>query len=153
MLCVMGETVVVGYDGKEPAKRALDHAIAEAKATGGRLVIVVAWPMPLNPTFSGGSLGYELEPPLPVVQPLAEPAALKPIVDEALARATAAGVSAESVYGVGDPARTIVDAARDHQASKIVIGHEHHTWFGKLFGDNVEAEVRREAGCDVVVVD
>jgi nucleotide-binding universal stress UspA family protein len=149
----MGETVVVGYDGNEPAKRALDYAIAEAKASGGRLVIAVSWSMPLNPTLSRGSLGFELEPPAPVVQPLTEPAALKPIIDEALARATAAGVSAESVYGVGDPARTIVDAARDHQASKIVIGHDHHTWFGKLFGDNVEAGVRREAGCDVVVVD
>jgi len=149
----MGETVVVGYDGKEPTKRALEHAIAEAKATGGRLVIAVTWAMPLNPLVSGGSLGFELEPPLPVVQPLAEPPALKPIVVEALARASAEGVPAESVYGVGDPARTIIDAARDHQASKIVIGHDHHTWFGKLFGDDVEAEVRREAGCDVVVVD
>ncbi len=146
-------TVVVGYDGKEPSKRALAQAIAETKSAGGRLLVAVVWAMPLDATFSGGSLGYDLEAPLPVIVPPAEPAALKPLVDEALAQAAAAGVEADYVYGVGDPARTIVDAARDHHASKIVIGHDHHGWFGKLFGDDVEAEVRREAGCEVVVVD
>ncbi len=150
----MGETIVVGYDGKESSKRALERAIEEAKGSGGRLVIAVAWAMPLDPTIPAA--GYEVGPliaPVEPVGPLGEPAALKPIADEALARAEAAGVSAEPVFGAGDPAQTIVDAARDNKASKIVIGHDHHTWFGKLFGDDVEAEVKREAGCDVIVVD
>ena len=51
------------------------------------------------------------------------------------------------------PARLIVDAARDHGATKIMIGADHHGFLGRLFGDDVEAEVKREAGCEVVVVD
>jgi nucleotide-binding universal stress UspA family protein len=149
----MGETIVVGYDGGEPAKRALDRAIELAKAGGGRLVIAAAYALPFDPLILPGEYGNEVPAPLPVADPLGEPAALKPIVDEALARAGSAGLTAESVTGAGDPARVILDAAKDNGASKIVIGGEHHSWFGKLFGDDVEGEVKREAGCDVVVVD
>ena len=74
-------------------------------------------------------------------------------MEQARQQLEAAGVTAEYVWGVGDPARVIVDAARDAGAAKIIIGADHHGFFGRLFGDDVEAEVKREAGCEVVVVD
>jgi nucleotide-binding universal stress UspA family protein len=36
----MAKTILVGYDDKEPAKRALERAIAEAKAANADLVVV-----------------------------------------------------------------------------------------------------------------
>lgn len=147
----MSETVVVGYDGNEPSKRALDRALQDAKTSGGSLVIAIALQMPFDPTVPEtpyeGTVGLA-----PATDGAEAPAALKPLADEAVARARAAGVEAVTVFGAGDPARTIVDAAKDHNASRIVLGQDHHTWFGRLFGENVEAEVRREAGCDVLVV-
>ena len=45
----MTDTIIVGYDDKEPAKRALDRAIDEAKKRSGRLVVIAVAELPLNP--------------------------------------------------------------------------------------------------------
>ncbi len=45
----MTDTIIVGYDDKEPAKRALDRAIEEAKKRNGRLVVIAVAELPLNP--------------------------------------------------------------------------------------------------------
>ena len=42
-------TIVVGYDGEEPAARALDRAIDEAQRSDSRLVVVAVSEMPFNP--------------------------------------------------------------------------------------------------------
>ena len=50
------ESIVVGYDGTEPAQHALDRAAALAKASGAKLVVVdVAGPTPLE--GSDGAFG------------------------------------------------------------------------------------------------
>ena len=36
--------------------------------------------------------------------------------------------------------------------SKLLGGH-HHGFFGRMFGEDVAGEVKREAGCKVLVVD
>jgi nucleotide-binding universal stress UspA family protein len=151
----VSETVVVGYDGGESAGRALDEGIERAKAAQGAVVLVTVQygpvdayepatldPVPLESGEWADEPEWEVEPP----------PALKPLVEEAARRAEAAGVAHSSVWGVGDPAQVIVDAARDHGASTIVIGKDHHGFFGRLFGDDVEGEVKREASADVVVV-
>lgn len=43
------ETIVVGYDGEEPAQRTLERALEEAKAAHARLLIVAVEAMPLDP--------------------------------------------------------------------------------------------------------
>ena len=81
------------------------------------------------------------------------PPALEPVIAEAKAKARAAGVSAQVVWAVGDPAREIVDLARLHHASTVVVGAHHHRFMESVFGGDVTGEVRRTASCDVVVVD
>lgn len=144
----MGETIVVGYDGHELSKRALDRAISEAKGLQGRVLIVAVEEMPLDPyappTFSIGQ---------PMPSPMVEPPQLKPLTDEAMGRAEAAGVRADFVWAAGDPARTILDAARDNNAEAIVIGLHHHSLFKRLLGEDVDAEVEKEAKCKVITVE
>lgn len=53
-----GNLVVVGYDGSEPARAALDFGFHEAQMRGATLRIVWAWHHPLT-TYMGGGL----EPP------------------------------------------------------------------------------------------
>jgi nucleotide-binding universal stress UspA family protein len=145
----MSTTIVVGYDAEEPAQRALERAIEEAKATGSRLLIVVvdeALVEPFDaPTFGSGPITP------PSLEPFVEPPELKPLTDEAMRRAEAAGVVAEYVWAGGDPAQAIIDAARDNSASAIVVGSHHHTLLGRALGLDVAAAVKREADCEVIV--
>ena len=155
----MVETVVVGYDGHEHSTRVLERAIEVVKMDGGRLIVVVVEELPPPqhaPTTGFGSydsglyeLGtpssfLDLEHPLPGVQD---------IIDQARERLGEAGVSAECTWGVGDPAQVIVDAARHHGASKILVGAHHHGFFGRLFGEDVAAEIQHVAQCEVVLID
>ena len=139
---MMGETVVVGYDGQERSDRVLDRAIEIVKADGGRLIVVVAEPGVYK--FGLPISGPDLEHPIPGAQE---------IIDRATKRLDEAGVSAECAWGVGDPAQVIVDAAREHDASKIMIGAHHHGIFERTFGEDVDAEVQRAAQCEVVLVE
>jgi nucleotide-binding universal stress UspA family protein len=88
--------------------------------------------------------------PLVALEPSEE---LEAILQEAEKRVDAAGVEGLFVWAYGDPGRIIVDAARDNDATKIMIGADHHGFVGRLFGDDIEAEVKRETGVEVVVVD
>jgi nucleotide-binding universal stress UspA family protein len=152
MLSRMSETIVVGYDGSEQSEPALGKAIEEAKAVGGTVVLVVVEYMPVEPNVPS-RYGFDPAEPDELRAPGVEPPpSLKPILEQAGERLEGAGVQSIYVWGAGDPARVIVDAAHKHDADKIMIGPDHHGFFGRLFGDDVEAEVKRRANCDVVVV-
>jgi nucleotide-binding universal stress UspA family protein len=150
----MAETIVVGFDSSEASGRALDQAIAEVQSAGGSVVVVVVEAMPVDP---GAPSMYGLDltavrEPTPLMSPEPSPE-IEAVIQEAEKRVDAAGVEGIFVWGFGDPGRWIVDAARDNKATKIMVGADHHGFLGRLFGADVEAEVRREAGCEVVVVE
>jgi nucleotide-binding universal stress UspA family protein len=147
----VAKTIVVGYDGADAATRALDRAIEEARSSAGRLVVVAVDEMPLNPE-GPQNFGTLDDSPARMI-PLVEPPELEPILAKARERIDAAGVEAEYLWAAGEPAGQIVETARDRDASLIVIGADHHGFFGRLFGSDVESEVRRAADCDVIVVD
>ncbi len=152
MLSPMSETIVVGYDGKAQSEPALAKAIEVAKADGGTVVVVVVEYTPVEPNVPS-RYGFDPTEPENLRDPGVEPPpTLKPILAKAGERLEGTGVKSIYVWGAGDPARVIVDAAAQHDADKIMIGPDHHGFFGRLFGDDVEAEVKRRADCDVVVV-
>jgi nucleotide-binding universal stress UspA family protein len=152
MLSRMSGTIVVGYDGKAQSEPALAKAIEEAKADGGTVVVVVVDYMPVEPNVPS-RYGFDPAEPEGLREPGVDPPPdLKPILAQAGETLEGAGVQSIYVWGAGDPARVIVDAARRHGAQKIMIGPDHHGFFGRLFGDDVEAEVKRRADCDVAVV-
>jgi nucleotide-binding universal stress UspA family protein len=149
----MGDTIVVGYEGKDGSERVLDAAIAAVRDSGGTLVVAVAEYMPVDPGMP--SMVYDVSGaavPLPEPDPQAPPP-LQAIIDRARQHIEAAGLTAEYVWGLGDPGKLIVDTAGERDAAKIVIGATSHGLLGRMFGDDTEAEVKREAGCEVVVVD
>jgi nucleotide-binding universal stress UspA family protein len=150
----VSETIVVGFDGGEVSGRALGQAIESVKSAGGKVVVVVVEAMPFDPgapSMYGVDLTAVREPtPLMPNEPSPE---IEAVIEEAEKRVDEAGVEAKFVWAFGDPARLIVDAARDHGATKIVVGADHHGFLGRLLGADVEAEVRRETNCEVVVVE
>jgi len=144
-------TIVVGYDDSDASKRALDRAIEEAKGAGGRIFIVSVVELPLNPE---GPQNYGTLDDSPAVSlPLVVPPELEPVKAHAEERLAAARVPAEFFWAAGDPAREIVDAARDNKASLVVLGEHHHSLLGRLFGTDVAATVEHELDAQVIVVE
>jgi nucleotide-binding universal stress UspA family protein len=144
-------TIVVGYDGEDPADRALDRAIEEARTRRAKLLVVAVAEMPLNPE-GPQNFGTLDDTPARMI-PLVEPPELEPVFEEAREKVNAGGVAAEFIWGAGEPASAIVGAARDRRAKLIVLGAHHHGHFSRLFGADVGGQVKRDAGCDVLVVD
>jgi nucleotide-binding universal stress UspA family protein len=85
--------------------------------------------------------GTRLSPPPDVVAHLTE----------ARERLAQAGFEAELLWAAGEPAGEILETARRIRADVIVLGEHHHGFLGKLFGADVDAEVQRAAGCDVIL--
>jgi nucleotide-binding universal stress UspA family protein len=143
--------ILVGYDDSDASVRALERAADQARERQQRLIVLAVLEMPLNPTdahqFGTAGDGTPLTGPFP------EPPEITEILADARTRLEGSGVMADYVWAPGEPARLIVDVAKDRGASTIVVGHHHHGMLGRLFGTDVAADVRRTADCEVVVVD
>jgi nucleotide-binding universal stress UspA family protein len=146
----MTDTIIVGYDDKEAAARALARAIDEARARSARLVVLAVAEMPLSPsdprnfgTLDDGAV----EVGLPET----------PELEDALAHAREVveptGIETDYVWAAGDPGREIVDLARDRSAGLIVIGGHHEGFFARTFGMSIQDEVKKHADCEVIVVE
>jgi nucleotide-binding universal stress UspA family protein len=147
----VSSTVVVGYDGEDAADRALDRAIAEAQASDASLLVVSVAEMPLNPE-GPQNFGTLDDSPARMI-PLVEPPQLEPAFAEARTKVEAAGVAADYAWAAGEPASAIVGAAKERGARLVVLGSHHHGMLSRLLGGDVAERVKRDAGCDVLVVD
>ena len=142
--------ILVGYDGSDGAKRALDRGVQEARAHRAALTVLVVAELPLDPQGprNFGTIGdiaewegRSLEAPDEVVEHLAEARDLL----------SGTGLSADLSWATGTPGRAIVDAARDLHATTIILGEHHHSMLGRFFGADTAEEVQKHAGCDVVL--
>ena len=149
--CVVASTIVVGYDGAERSSKALDRAIDEAREDDAKLVVVAVAEMPLNPE-GPQNFGTLDDSPARMI-PLVEPPELEPVLAEAKERVESAGLTGEYMWAAGDPANEIVEVAKDRKAGLIVIGSHHHSRLARLLGADVAAQIKRDAGCDVIVAD
>lgn len=142
--------ILVGYDGSDGGRRALERAIAEARESRGRITVLSVANMPLDPDvprnfgtlddISAGE-GGPLSPPPDVVAHLRE-------AGELLA---SAGLEATLIWTAGNPGQAIVETAKEIRAQVIILGEHHHGLLGNLFGADVDAEVQREAGSEVIL--
>jgi len=142
--------ILVGYDGSDGGRRALDRAIAEARESPARVTVLSVFDLPLDPDGprNFGTLD-DLSPDEGA--PLQAPPEVVAHLSEARDRLAAAGIDPDLTWAAGEPGRAIVDAARRIRAHVIVLGEHHHGFLSGLFGGDVDAEVQREAGCDVIL--
>jgi nucleotide-binding universal stress UspA family protein len=142
--------ILVGFDGSDGGRRALDRAIAESRDSRAHTTVlsVAELPLDLDVPRNFGTLddvsareSAALAPPSDVVAHLTE----------ARDRFAARGLEADLTWAAGDPAHAIVETARRIRAQVIVLGEHHHGLLGSLFGADVDAEVQREAGCEVIL--
>jgi nucleotide-binding universal stress UspA family protein len=126
----MSAKFIVGYDGSEAARRALDFAVGRVKLQGGTVVLVhvLEWspysfltPSELEERHKRRT--EELE--------RAEKALIAPVLE----KVRADGVEAESKIRYGHIAETICKIAEEMGAVQIVIGRNGHTRIGsRIFG-------------------
>ena len=146
----MAGTILIGYDASEGADRALDRAISEATSSADTLVVLAVYEMLLDPEGpqSFGNLNETAE-----MMPLVEPPELEPILARARERVEAAGLEADYIWAVGNPADKIAATARDRETRLVILASHHHGFLGRLLGTDVAAEVERELGSTVLVVE
>jgi nucleotide-binding universal stress UspA family protein len=101
--------VIVGYDGSECARAALDTAITAASALGDSVVVVYAYEV--------SRLGGEVED---YAKALAERA--DEVISHAKHQAEAQGVAIETTVVEVDPAAALVEIAEARDARIIVVG-------------------------------
>ncbi len=102
--------IVVGYDGSDCGKAALEKASELAKELGDKVVIVFGY-------APGGYGGGEIPSHREAVEEIAEK-----VTAEASQRAQAAGVEHEVRLKPLKPEHALLEAAAEHDARMIVVG-------------------------------
>jgi nucleotide-binding universal stress UspA family protein len=130
-------TIVVGYDGSEPADRALERA-TEFIDKGGTVVLISA----IHLLAGKGGMGYD-----PI-----EKENFDRQLHDVKARLAEAGIAATTVEGTGDPARVITAQAEDVDADLIVVGNSHKNLLERLLFGSVSDGVSHRTSRNVLVV-
>jgi nucleotide-binding universal stress UspA family protein len=133
--------IVVGVDGSQTSRLALQWAMRQAKLTGATVDAILAWEMP--PTYG--------MPPVAVLPDDLEDAA-KRVVTDAVSQVADAhpGVSVHGRTMQGNAAAVLIRAAED--ADLLVVGNRGHGGFvGALLG-SVSQHCVHHATCPVVVI-
>jgi nucleotide-binding universal stress UspA family protein len=130
-------TVLVAYDGSDPAAAALEHALESYP--GARIAVLTV----INPSMGGGS-GIDGFPASPETwfERAREDATAD--LDDARAIAEEYDVEIETVIEVGRPSSVIVTYADENDVDHVVLGsHGRKGLTRVLLGSVAEAVVRR----------
>jgi nucleotide-binding universal stress UspA family protein len=130
--------IVVGYDGSDHGKRALDRAAAMGGDTSHVVVVAAAEPR----VGTGMTEGAHLDP--------SEVEQRRQDLEGARVFLSERGIDAETVEGQGDPGSVIVKAAED--ADLVIVGSRGLNSFQRILLGSVSSKVVHRAPCDVLVV-
>jgi nucleotide-binding universal stress UspA family protein len=141
----MGEAIVVGTDGSETAKRAVDEASRLAKAFDAELHIVSAYKPLTGAHVSGAPEGAAR-----VWQPLPD-SRVEAILAEAAASARFRDVKYKTHMSAEDPADALIDVAKRVHADLIVVGNRGMQGARRVLG-SVPNKITHHAPCNVLIV-
>ncbi len=144
----MFQSIVVGTDGSETARVAVDAAVELAKLTGARLELVSAYE-----PVSGQRLRAEARQVPADLQWMVNPREdVDATLSEAAGRVAEAGVEARSWAREGDPADAILDVAEELAADLIVVGNKGMTGAKRFLLGSVPNKVSHHAPCSVMII-
>lgn len=135
------KTIVVGYDGTESAKRALERAAQLSKAFSARVIVTSVAPL-LVGTGYGISAFDPVDPPEEHLAQLSE-------AEELLAEV---GVAADVRLTAGVTPEAIVHVAEEAYADMIVVGTRELGFVERVLRGSVSDGVEHRAHCDVLIV-
>ena len=135
------QKIVLAYDESDSARPALERAAEMAKAFGSELIVTSIAPAMLSATRSGGPID-PTDPPEAHIEEL----------KHARNYLDGQGVKADYVPGLGQPAETIAELAKERDADLIVLGTHEPNVIARLFGQSVSESVAHKVHCDVLLV-
>ncbi len=129
--------ILLGYDGTEPARHALDMAADLAMALGASVEVISVVPVhpgrfPVDPWDDTTVHASELQ--------------------EAARLLKEKGIRAELVESMGDPAKTIEQYAHEHGYDVIVVGSRGLDAIGRVLQGSVSEHVATHADVPVMIV-
>jgi nucleotide-binding universal stress UspA family protein len=142
----MPDTIVVGTDGSETAKRAVAETVRLAKALGGDVHVVSAFE-PLR----GAHVTGAAEGAAKVWQPLPD-SKVEAVLDEARAHIRLNEVNVETHAVQGDAADALLKVAGEVGATLIVVGNKGMRSARRFVLGNVPNKVSHQARCNVLIV-
>lgn len=135
------QTIIVGFDETEPARRALERAADLAEAFGAKLVVTSVAPILVGVARTAG--------PLDSADP---PEEHREQLEDARIFLDGRGIEADYVTAAGEPADTIVELAEQQDADVIVVGTREPGILERLLGQSVSERVAHHAHRDVLIV-
>ncbi|MEA2323330.1 MAG: hypothetical protein QOD81_3180 [Solirubrobacteraceae bacterium] len=132
--------ILVGYDGSEPAKRALQR-VADMAGPDDEVLVVAVAEMHARAVLTEGA---QLDP--------SELPKRRRDLEEANAFLAERGVEAETILAQGEPGDAIVKIAHERDADLIVVGHRGMNALERILLGSVSSKVVHRAPCDVLVV-
>jgi nucleotide-binding universal stress UspA family protein len=140
-----GDSIVVGTDGSDTAKRAVAEAIRLALALEGAVHIVSGYSPLRGARVRGAPEGVaEVASPLPDSE-------VRAILEEASASARMAGAQVETHAVAKDGSDALLEVASDVQATLIVVGSRGMHGAKRVLG-SVPNTVSHRARCNVLIV-
>ncbi|HET7855683.1 MAG TPA: universal stress protein [Gaiellaceae bacterium] len=141
--------IVVGVDGSEHARRALDWAVREARLRGTSVVAVHAYAVP--PVYLAPEPVLATPPALPDPELIERlEGSGRKLLEEEVGRVDAEGVTIEQRVAAGSAADALVQAARE--GDLLVVGSRGLGGFRGLLLGSVGQQVAHHAPCPVVIV-
>ncbi len=145
----MYTSILVGTDGSDTAKAAVDCAIGLASRLGARLQIVSAYEAVSDARLRDQHVKVPADLQW-IVNPRADVLAM---LEQAAAAARAAGIEAiETFARQGDAADAIVDVAEEQRCDLIVVGNRGMTGAKRFLLGSVPNRVSHHAPCSVLIV-
>jgi len=141
--------VLVGFDGSPHARRALEAALARLKEARGELLVVTVIPESVRRSSLSAMMPAGLELPGPLNGTFEEHAQER--LDEVVAQAKAAGVSARGELRHGATVEGILAAASEFKADEILLGVKSYEGPDRHQGPNA-TEIARRSKVPVVLV-
>jgi nucleotide-binding universal stress UspA family protein len=135
------QTIVVGFDDTEPARRALERAADLAEAFDAKLVVTSVAPILVGVARTAGPL-----------DPADTPKEHREQLQDARTLLEGRGIEADYVPAAGEPAETIVELADERNADLIVVGTHEPGILERLLGQSVSERVAHHAHRDVLIV-
>jgi len=135
----MGE-IVVGYDGSDCGREALDEALRLAKGLGDRVVVVFGYAPP-------GMWGGEIAEHEEAIEEFGEK-----VMGEARDRAASSGVETELALVPRKASEALVEVARSRNARMIVVGSYGDPPLKRMILGSTPNKLLYTADCPVLVV-
>lgn len=132
--------LLVGFDGSDPSRRALEHAVRRAKLAGDEVVLLNVIPQSVAKSTLSGMMPAGIELPPPLARTFEENARER--MEDVVRGYAQQGVKMRAEVRAGEAAQAIVDAARELKADEVVIGHKSYESESLALGPIAERLVR-----------